>query len=468
VDAVHTRQAEQDRFPTFRTLGAWPRKNARIWGRLLWKEWREAWPILALGILLPLLTLPMSRREGWINTGFDYSAMGLVGILLVLWAADRARRIGMDRGQVRQALPVSLPTRWVFMYLAPLPVPVLAGMSVGVMIHAWHAWMPNPLWMLTGILYLTSAFIVATLLTATLSFIPATILGVLWLFSGLDTEQPERIFPMHVKVGIACLLAALVWDAFAAKQRYWVGRTVMVVLLLVALIDPQALREIGWPNRASAASQPQPRVPWGVYDRQKISWSKRVSVVMTNVSKPDVKILATFTDVELGYYTRARELQFSRSFKQIVQPLAFISKDRVLIGQQLPGKPDIDLLVWDLQANRVSEQGRLTAEKSLLSSMSGAYLSPDGRYLAIFKQEKSDPNNSDPMGDPDDLWIADLARGRAVPVMMNVLPNTYGPQSPVSWAPGRMYLSALGGGIQVDLSTLRGRYLTSADFRRKP
>ncbi|MHB0937742.1 MAG: hypothetical protein ACYC6A_15240 [Armatimonadota bacterium] len=460
MDALRTRELqgrEQDRFPSF-----------RLWGRLLWKEWREGWPILAIGVILPLLTLPLSKREGWERSGFDYSVMGLVGILLVLWAADRTRRIGMDRGAVRQALPVSPSTRWVFTYLVPLPVPMLAGMSLGVMIHAWHDWMPNALWMLTGILFLTSAFLVTTLLTAALSFIPAAILGVLWLFSGLDTEQPDSIFPMYVKVGIACLLAALAWDAFAAKQRYWAGRTVMVVLLLIALINPEELRGIGWPSRTNAVSKPQPHIPWTISYRKLPEWT-HVVTVMRDTSKNAHTPHATVDSVELRYFDRrTRETRLTRSFTQVAQPLAFISEHEVLIGRQSAGEPDIQLSAWDLQTDSVSEKGRLAAEKNLLSSSVGADLSPDGRYLAIYKLRKSDKIDSDPTNDPVDLWIADLSRGRAVPVMMNVFPNDYSMQSPASWAPDGLYLSALGGSIRVDLKTLRGRYLTPADFRRKP
>lgn len=466
MDALRTRepQGQQNRFPTFRALAEWPRNNARVWARLLWKEWREAWPILLIGLVLPLLTLPLSKREGW--GSLDYSVMGLVGILLVLWAADRARRIGMDRGQVRQALPVSLPTRWVFMYLVPLPVPVLTGIAIGIMMHTWHAdWVPLPLGMLTGILYLPAVFFVVTLLTPTLSFIPAVILGVLWLFFGLDTERPDNLFPMFIKVIVACLLASLVWDAFAAKQRYWVGRTVMVVLLLVALIDPQALREISWPSRTDVEAGPQAHVPWAVVYPMGADWGRVVNTV-ADTSRKVYRPHATLTSVELQYYDRReRKALCVRSFKQAAQPLAFISEHQVLIGQQYPGESDIHLSVWDLQADRVVEKGRLTAEKKLLSSTTGAELSPDGRYLVIYKQGKFDPNVRDTLVD---LWIADLARGRAVPVMMNIIPNDYIMRSPVSWTPDRLYLATFGGGIQVDLHTLRGRYLTLADFRRKP
>jgi len=473
MDALRTRkpQGQQSRFPTFRAMGDLPRNNARVWGRLLWKEWREAWPILLIGIVLPLLTLPLSKREGWERSGFDYSAMGLVGILLVLWAADRARRIGMDRGAVRQALPVSPPTRWIFLYLAPLPVPVLVGMSMGIMIHAWRGdWLPIPVAIMTGILYLGSAFLLATMLTAVLSFIPAAILGVLWLFNGIDTERPDIVFALFIKVIIACLLAALAWDAFAARQRYWAGRAVMVALLLAALINPEAIpREIHGLGQARAANQARPHVPWGVYDQRLVTWSKRVSVVMTNISTRDRKTHATFTDAELGYYTRGdRELRFSRSFKQIVQPLAFMDEHRVLIGQQFPGEAVIRLSVWDLQANRVSEHGQIAAEKGLLASSAGANLSPGGRYLAIFKLQKVISNDSDPMNDAVDLWVADLARGRAVPVMINIFPSQYWDETSVSWAPDGLYLSALVGSIRVDLKTLRGRYLTPADFWRTP
>ena len=436
-------QQAQDRFPTF-----------RIWGRLLWKEWREDWPILAIGIVLPLLTLPLSNREGW--TAFDYSALGLVGILLVLWAADRARRIGMDRGQVRQALPIATPTRWIFTHLAPLPVPVLAGISVGIMMHAWHAERValSPA-IIAGVLYLVSAFFLATILTPAFSPIAAIITGVVWLFLGLDAEQPDNITPLFLKIAVASLVVSVLWEVFALKGRYWAGRVVMIVVLLAFLVNPMALPQLFTHQYMSSTESPY---------THSIQMYDHTIYLRPSRTKANSRKNMTASQIDLQYVDRRRDFRLVRAFQQTVQPLDFITEDQALLGEQLPGQPEIRLLIWDVRRNLVREMGHFTAVKDLLSSSYHAFLSPDGRYLALFVQGRSDKWHVKEF--ISDIWVVDLARGHAVPVLVNVFQDYWDDQYSVSWTPERLYFS--GRGIEVDLRTMRGRYLTPADFRRKP
>jgi len=426
---------EQDRFPTY-----------RLWGRLLWKEWREGRPILAVGVALPLLTLPMSKREGM--TGFDYSVMGLVGILLVLWAADRARRIGMDRGQVRQALPIPAPARWIFMHLVPLLVPALIGVAVGVMMIAWH---PESVafkaTLMAAIFYLLSTFLLVTALTPSLSMIPAVIAGILWLFVGLDLVRWENVTPQFMKVILLSLVASLLWEAFSRAGWVWTGRAVVIVLLLTAFVTPDAVRSL-LPHRDP--SQPP-------------------SYSIDSISTEDHLISVEFSSPEslgrsmLSYNDRRDNFEHGREFPYFTRPLGFIAEDRVLLGRQAPDKRDIHLSVWNARTDEVREEGGLMAMKGLLAAAGSSELSPDGHYLLLVKPKKElYPNSPQFWGN---LWMADLKRGRAVPVMANVLLLAW-ENPPAAWTLDRLYLS--GYGIQVDLRTMRGSYLTPAHFGRTP
>jgi len=447
MDAVQTGQRqlkEQDRFPTF-----------RAWGRLLWKEWREGWPILAVGVVLPLLTLPMSGREGWTNSGLDYSVMGLVGILLVLWAADRARRIGMDRGPARQALPVPAPARWIFLHLAPLAIPALVGAALGIMIGAWHAEsIPLRAAITAAVLYMLSTFLLATMLSPVLSMIPALIIGVVWLFFGMDLVRWGNVTPLFLKVIVLALVASLLWEAFSRARWVWTGRVVVILLLLTAFVTPGSLRNLT--HRPDAEQ-----------DQSSFEFPITHTPVVSDDGLQEIEFGQANDEIfsnSVMFYTDDRDrTRFNREFPYFTRPLDYISGNQILLGRQAPGERVVHLSVWDAHTDQVREKGRFSAVKDLLARTVRANFSPDGRYLLLIVQSQH-PYSQGPMF-LGDLWIADLAHGRAVPVMANVLlPDVENP--PMSWTSERLYLSEYN--ILVELRTLRGRCLKPTDFGRMP
>jgi len=433
MEMLHARQG-QEHFPVF-----------RAWGRLLWKEWREGWPILAIGVALPLLTLPMSNNPRW--QAYEYSIMGLVGILLVLWAADRAHRIGMDRGPVRQVLPIPGPARWIFMYLVSLLIPALIGISVGVMMGVWHHEVNFNNALIAAILYLLSTFLLVTTLTPSLSMIPAVIAGIIWLFVGLDLVRWGGVTPLFMKVIGLALVASLLWEAFSRAQWVWTGRAVVVVLLLTAFMTPEALRNL---QSHRDPSQPPSYTINGI--------STEDNLISIGFSSPESlwKSILSFND-------RRDRFEHSREFPYFTRPLGFLTEDRVVLGHQVPREREIHLSVWDVHKDEVREEGRLMAMKGLLAAAGSSELSPDGRYLLLVKPKKElEPNLGLFWGD---LWVADLKQGRALPVMANVLLPAW-EHPPAAWTPERLYLS--GYGIQIDLRSMRGKYLAPADFGRTP
>ena len=60
--------------------------NPRIWQRLIWKDLRESWLILLLGIALPLALLPLRHQSG--HYGWESAGLFLDLMLVMLWTAS--------------------------------------------------------------------------------------------------------------------------------------------------------------------------------------------------------------------------------------------------------------------------------------------------------------------------------------------------------------------------------------------
>jgi hypothetical protein len=422
-----------------------------LWGRLLWKEWREGWPILAVGVALPLLTLPMSKREGW--TAFDLSVLGLVAILVTLWAADRAQRTGLGRTDTRLYLPASTATRWLFIYLVPTVVPVLIGLSVGWMHLAWHPGITAVNAALAaGILYLLSAFLLSTVLTAIYTSLPAVLAGVVWAFIAVDSESPARQIPLFAGMIAACLVVAVLWEGVIRQRVPLPGRIVLAIMLLVVVVYPWVLQSEWRPARQAAAGA---RTPFSIYNRHDYL---RVSIHYLEKQFTGKPVHLTDDEVELAVYDRGEEqAQIIRIFPQTAQPLGFIDRSHVLVAQQPPESSTVNLLSWDIRSNTVMETGSFTVVRDLLAKSSGACLTADGRYLAIAVRN---------VRRSSDLWIADLLDGHTTLAMANVVMDLTS-FSECAWTPDLLYIGNYDGqNAVIDLRTMRGRSITPADLRR--
>lgn len=422
----------------------------RIWGRLLWKEWREDWPILLAGILLPLLTLPMNHRQGWEH--FDTSiVVGLVSILVALWAADRARRAGIVQSGARIYLPAHAATRWVFAYLAPLMVSVLVGNALGVMMHAWlgSGQIAVGLALGTGMLFMTAVFLLCSVLTPVLSFIPALIAGVLLAFT-YDATQPQRQIALYVIIAVAALVASLLWEACAARQRYWAGRVAVILLLLFVIVNPLIMPDVFQFKPPVQHSEVRPICSSdnALCVRAFYAGSKIAYWEQSNAQY----------DTGLEFIDNRRSISLIETFAPAVQPLDF-EQDHVILAQQTRDEDAVHLLRWYPQTRTRQEIMRFRAERGFVDTILRASLSPDGHYLAILQTRFDTLDNNMPL---TNVWVIDLKvrRARAVMIKLPFQPSYW--DASVSWSGSRLYLSGSGNGAVIDLATMRGIMLDAA------
>lgn len=418
--------------------------NAHIWQRMLWKEFRENWAVLFVGVALPLGLLCLPKGSELL-----YPGIGLTSILLTLWAAERAHSRGIGHKGSRIQLPVTAALRWTFTYLIPALVPVAVGAAVGYLIgNSGQTNVPTAVVVPAVVLYMLANFTLSTVVTAALSVIPAIMLGVALLFGAFDMAQIRSSMPLFLGVIAGALLASLVWELSARKQRYLLGRIGAVLALAGFTAGALAMNGMFRPSKPT-------HFEWqGAYSQNLQSPDRTLMVeaeTIRDVNTPawgQQKYAGSmiFCDIRSGR-TKTQE------FPAAAQPIGFInlkSSKAVLLLQQKPGDARVHLLRWGDSVSEVTQF--LVGREALKTRYTFAEVSPDGRYALVAFNSK--------LGVGYDLWLLDLPGQSAALITANTgAAWEYTGLAHVSWCGDHAILSNVGTALNVDLHTKRAALL---------
>jgi hypothetical protein len=372
--------------------------NAGIWRRLLWKEWRSAWPVALAGTLLPLLTAVAINRirasTGVWNVNIAdviYPVAAITSILVMLWVVERVRRPERER----LALPVPFRVEWVVTHLAPLPVAALVGAAVGVML------MPLDLANLADIVFIGIAYLAATCTLMTtigqlLPMVPTVLVGVAWLFLGFDPGRLAHNGPFFLAVILLSWLLSLLRSPLARRPGRHLGvRIAVTVGLLLLMAAPLLVEEVGdrWEGLHVFA---EPRI--AAASGQGYLFAELTSMDRTLVVYP-------ITEKHTGMVFR--DLRNSRKVVSLQGGglgLGFLGRTGVLFAAQDDGDRNRLLLrVWDTRTNVIRPLMSLPA---LPTADIRALISPSGRYAVLGASSR--------LGTAlNDYWALDLVAKRA-------------------------------------------------------
>ncbi|HOS43943.1 MAG TPA: hypothetical protein PK794_09655, partial [Armatimonadota bacterium] len=346
----------------------------RVWGRLLWKEFRESGVVLAAGGLCALLPV-IYRAHAWLL----YTGIALASLLITLWATYRAQR-GSDRS--RTLLPIAPATGWLALYLLPLPVPLFAGACVGAAIYAFDATQGALGAVLTSAaLFMLALFALCTTLTLVYSAIPAIMLGTLFLYAHFDPLIMVGAERRFLWISGAALAGSLLWAPFLRRRRLVSGRLAVGVLLLGAVFGQALVEHL-------RSISPDAQLP--TYHPYFCSGSSDGAVSVGFVRS---------RGGALAYRDIRTKFQRVHDFADGVLPLALFRETRVVVAEHEPATRRITLSIWDVRAATVREVGRLPAAYATINVIEYASVRPDGRYLLLSTRAK--------VGRGHDLWIAD-------------------------------------------------------------
>lgn len=327
-----------------------------IWQRLLWKEWRESWPVLAVGVLLPLLLLPGLRNPRW-GSNLDaiaFSSVALISILITLWAVNRVSGRMPGKPGTRGVLPLTGLTRWVDLYLPAALVPAIIAVPLGmlVVVASNRDGAPGE-FVAAMVLFLLVNYALSTVLARVLSPIPGILAGVTWLFMAFDEVTMDQEMRHYVIVIAAMLLASLPWEALAAKHRYGLGRFaaifVMAGVIGGLLVYPQFRHDTAVNIEQLPLHGPSRYLPSSYIE------SSSGGLVALSGARGEF-LLRDSSGREIGRVVLDDD----------VQPLEFIGQTGALFLQQQPGKT-ARLLAWDARDNQVREVAKLALEPKVFS-----------------------------------------------------------------------------------------------------
>jgi len=434
-------QQNQDRLPTF-----------RIWGRLLWKEWREDWLPLSIGVGLPLLSRPLWDR---FEQDLFASTYGLVICLALLWAVYRTQN-NITGANARTALPMPGFPRWLFAIPVPIVVPAVIGLVLGFLIGTWQTyWVDAGIAMMPACaLYLMAGYALCTVAASAYSAFPAILVGGGWvlLTNPFEPNELPQKSVLFVLVIAGALLAQAAWEMLAARRWFLHGRLGIAAALVWLALFPLGVAKSF--HRADGRTRSfQPAIVYADHYPVVVQFMRATDKIMQWEYQSN-GVLGSG-----GIYHR------QHNFEGLSQPLGFLGATRVLVAQQQPDEDNLRLLEWDVAAYTVREIITFRPGRYALHRW-GAEMSPDGHYLLFFSSTSpSSLIRKIPIG--YDLWAVDLAKARIRLAAVGMKTHAHGFEasrlilSPttIRWGTDRVIVTETETGreVAVDLATLRGR-----------
>lgn len=404
----------------------------RIWGRLLWKEWRESWPILAIGVLLPVILIAAlhSKRLAEQMQNVAYSGVALISIMVTLWAVNRVTSRQAGKVGARDVLPLTGIAQWIDTYLLALPVTVIAGFMLGLLVVTGKESKLHETLLLAVFCSLLANFFLATVLTKLLSPIPAIIAGVAWLFISYDENMMAQRSNLYLLLIAVLLIGIIPWEVLATKHRYMFARLssiVLMVLLIVGWLFAMQFQQRK--HTISLQETPQDRTLKTLMDENGNLINQ----------KPNLSNAIHF----IGEYT----------INDPEEQIDYLGHRGALYLQQTKGHMARLLVSPDGKFKNKREIVQLQLEADALSTHNAICLmSPDGHYLLIqlvprveFKQGV-------------DFWLVNTIEHKATLVLPGVLGGYYGDGAIRIWEKHRLLLTAYKTLIVIDLNRMCATY----------
>ncbi len=362
-----------------------------MYQRLCWKEFRQGWLMLALGLLLPLLAANLQQLKllEWTMPSIALFML-LLGVCVwgaMLGAGARARQSYAGVHFPQHPALASCVTFWWQGSAAAL-IGILIGAVQGNSGHLFDV----VDFSLLGMLYFASAFAVSFIMASVFSPWSGIVTSIIWVLGNSTTLSAltEGNFrndlekPMQVMAGVIVmsLIALLILSFTTRVDAKWPRVLACLLLGAVLLIQP-----ICWLGddifHNSSVNYPSPLS------------SDDGSLVV----KYDPQTLH-YRSVDLQIIDYRRQKTLTKHFEQDIQPLWLAGRSTVMLAQQRKQEHHLTLLRWALDTNTVEPFAAFPTGSVGFSQF--ASLSPDGQYAVMLIQSS--------MGGSDsyDIWKIDM------------------------------------------------------------
>ena len=365
--------------------------------RLCWKEFRQGWLILALGLLLPPLTVNLQQNDFWSDWGiWHWSWMlqlnrnlpAITLFMLLLGVSVWAARLGAEACARQSYAGVHFPQHPALAsYLTFFwqgSAAALIGLSIGyARMHMVYddEFFAISLW---AMLYLASTFMVSFIMASALTQWSGIVAGLIWAlgngqtFTALSEYWPNiDKLSMQIMGGtivMSCIAMLILQSHTTLRLGFNVPRVLAPLLLGMAMLSVPfcwLAEEIRLESRLDK------HMPIN-YPVRLTSADDALAIECDRLAlKKDA------ADLHVIDYRRQRTL--TQHFAQDIQPIGFVGQSAVLLRQQRRHEHHLTLLRWALDTNTVATFASIpdnpdqTAEGCWDASMSR-----DGHYALLY------------------------------------------------------------------------------------
>jgi hypothetical protein len=431
--------------------------------RLVWKEFREGWPVILAFLLLPAIVFPMCRpfSQSDFACAMVSTVMFAVPFSAVLWASEKRKLVKQGRDVLEAVLPVTPTQEWVCSYI----LPALVVGTCGAFMHMLHSITPMEVYgsytthisagyaLVAGFLVTGSAFMLSLFLSKTVSHLLGILAGTLWI---LATSPP---IDFNAKASIEVVLVTIIlipaalginelrkYNSRFTKSFGW---TVLVVIFMITA--HAGIVDVINSLQSSIVTFGNNSADFNLYfpDRTRISATHNVDLISlddgvgSNISPQD----------------KDMRLKTSVEFPPTSIAVAYDIYRRVYVFTQRPGDDVITISLWDTTSGTIKE----------ISKMSGRGIIKVDELINTDKYHQwiTQPGVADPAGEnlllytPSrigngyDLWLIDISSGEYRMLIM----NHHSSWRKYVWDEDKIYLVGDSKPMEVDTVTARVRPL---------
>ena len=386
--------------------------------RLCWKEWRQGWLLLALGIVLPPLAWLLSGVVDYRldHYGFNIHTVSVTLFLLLVGVIVRAPMV-VAGGTSRQSYAGAhfpLHPHW------PLLVTFLFQGLIVALIGANFGWlgaphqatmhaMPYDRMILVGVMCFSGVYLLAAALARAVSPLAGMAGGMLWLlFFGMHDTCQRLANPASVdyrgfwtsnNVSLALVMAGgfVAYLLLMTPRGELLTRRVVAVALLALVTIGFPLwsaQTNNWKNEANEVELPST-----------VNRDNSVTVMSDANNGRGKPLSLQFTDYRLGR-------SVTRQFTLPTLPLGIIGQHTAILLEKHLDEQRLVVARWDLDGNTMRPLLALPASSTTLKNRYMynimASFSPDERY-ALLEMPALMPQ----MEDRRDIWLLDLPHAQA-------------------------------------------------------
>lgn len=435
--------------------------------RLIWKEWREGWPVLAAFFILPAIVFPICTR---FNTS-DFAGAAAMALLFgipftsVLWGSEKRRMVRGGRDVPGALLPVSPMEDWVASFLLPsIAVTVCGGWLyylhsfTGIYFTKgdWHE----------GILVCALAFMLCSFLSKSVShFLGITVgtLVIIWHMLGPTQYSGYVQSDIYMKwhraylwlpsvVAGAALVASEMRKAGPKRLKVF-GMAIVPIYVVVMIMPPLKdvgpfCRNLGFYARAWRNQSP-------------CVWDGDYSVQM--FPAPEGGSRVDFEDRRVD--DRADRSRFVKERRFVGYPkLLGNCRDTVYMLDKPSGDKTASVIRWNAKSGKI-DRIRLESKDGFAEGIREWYrlvlYGYDGRSLG--KQGNVDDTGTrlllvsySSLGTGYDIGLIDLKTRRCGLLVSNV---SFSPDEKVTWMKDRAFVTGSGPSLQIDTREFTARPL---------